>query len=41
VNGDRKKAAEILGISLKTVYNRLKHYGVDHPALPGGRSRGS
>jgi len=41
VNGDRRAAAEILGISLKTVYNRLKQYGVDDQALPGGRARGS
>jgi len=41
VNGDRRTAAEILGISLKTVYNRLKQYGLDHPTLPGGRVRGS
>ena len=31
VNGDRKTAAELLGISLKTVYNRLKEYGLDSP----------
>ena len=30
VNGDRRAAAEILGISLKTIYNRLKEYGLDH-----------
>jgi DNA-binding NtrC family response regulator len=26
--GDKKKTAEVLGISLKTLYNRLKKYGV-------------
>ncbi|HEX2758651.1 MAG TPA: sigma-54 dependent transcriptional regulator, partial [Thermoanaerobaculia bacterium] len=41
VNGDRRTAAELLGISLKTVYNRLKQYGLDHHTLPGGRPRGS
>ncbi len=41
VNGDRRTAAELLGISLKTVYNRLKEYGLDHHTLPGGRARGS
>ena len=41
VNGDRRTAAELLGISLKTVYNRLKQYGLDHQTLPGGRARGS
>jgi DNA-binding NtrC family response regulator len=41
VNGDRKTAAEMMGISLKTVYNRLKEYGLDHHSLPGGRARGS
>jgi two-component system response regulator AtoC len=41
VKGDRKTAAELLGISLKTVYNRLKEYGLDHSKLPGGRARGS
>ena len=40
VNGDRRAAAEMLGVSLKTVYNRLKEYGLDHGALPGGRARG-
>jgi DNA-binding NtrC family response regulator len=37
---NKTRAAEILGISLKTVYNRLKEYGLDHGALPGGRARG-
>jgi DNA-binding NtrC family response regulator len=41
VNGDRRAAAEMLGISLKTVYNRLKEYGIDHGSLPGGRTRGA
>jgi DNA-binding NtrC family response regulator len=36
VNGDRRTAAELLGISLKTVYNRLKQYGLDHNTLPRG-----
>ena len=39
--GERLDAVELLGISLKTVYNRLKHYGLDQPTLPGGRARGS
>ena len=39
VKGDRKTAAELLGIGLKTVYNRLKEYGLDHHTLPGGRAR--
>jgi DNA-binding NtrC family response regulator len=26
--GDKRKAAEVLGVSLKTLYNRLKVYGV-------------
>jgi transcriptional regulator with GAF, ATPase, and Fis domain len=41
VKGDRKTAAELLGIGLKTIYNRLKEYGLDHHTLPGGRARGS
>jgi hypothetical protein len=41
MKGDRKTAAQLLGISLKTIYNRLKKYGLDHPTLPGGRARGS
>jgi transcriptional regulator of acetoin/glycerol metabolism len=41
VKGDRKRAAELLGISLKTIYNRLKKYGLDPPTPPGGRARGS
>jgi len=39
VKGDRRTAAELLGVSLKTIYNRLKEYGLDQ--TPGGRSRGS
>jgi two-component system, NtrC family, response regulator AtoC len=27
-SGDKKKAAEILGVSLKTIYTRCKEYGV-------------
>ncbi len=41
VEGDRKTAAELLGISLKTIYNKLKKYGLDPPTPPGGRARGS
>jgi Bacterial regulatory protein, Fis family len=41
VKGDRTTAAELLGISLKTIYNRLKKYGLDPHATPGGQARGS
>ena len=41
VKGERKTAAALLGISLKTIYNRLKKYGLDHHRLPGGPARGS
>ena len=41
VNGDRKAAAAILGISLKTVYNRLKQYGLDRGAHSGEPARDS
>ena len=40
VNGNRRRAAAILGISLKTVYNRIKEYGLDDPAAPGGSRPG-
>jgi DNA-binding NtrC family response regulator len=33
--GDKKKAAEILGISLKTLYNRLSVYEAGRAALAG------
>lgn len=26
MDGDKKRAAEVLGVSLKTLYNRLKSY---------------
>ena len=29
VKGDRRVAAELLGVSLKTIYNRLKQYGLE------------
>jgi len=41
VKGDRRMAAELLGVSLKTVYNRLKHYGLDPPTPSRERSPGS
>ncbi len=41
VNGNRRRAAEILGISLKTVYNRIKEYGFEGPADPEGSRPGS
>jgi DNA-binding NtrC family response regulator len=31
-DGDKPKAAEVLGISLKTLYNRLKQYETEEPA---------
>ena len=39
--GERLDAVELLGISLKTVYNRLKKYGLDQPTLPGERAPGA
>ncbi len=41
LKGDRRRAAELLGISLKTVYNRLKEYGLDRPDPLGKPARGS
>jgi DNA-binding NtrC family response regulator len=32
MNGDKKAAAEILGISLNTLYNRLNAYDTKDPA---------
>jgi Bacterial regulatory protein, Fis family len=39
VKGDRKTAAGLIGISLKTIYNRLKKYGLDPPKPPRGQVR--
>ncbi len=37
--GNRQKTAETLGVSVKTVYNKLKQYDIDHEALtPGNES---
>ena len=29
VKGNKKQAAEMLKISLKTIYNKMKQYGID------------
>jgi DNA-binding NtrC family response regulator len=34
VNGDKKRAAEILGISVKTIYNRLNVYEAAETLVP-------
>lgn len=33
-NGDKTKSARALGVTIKTVYNRLKAYGIDATARP-------
>jgi two-component system response regulator HydG len=37
LNGDKLKAARMLGIGKTTLYRKLKEYGIaEHPAAPGG-----
>ena len=31
--GNKRRTADVLGVSLKTVYNKLVAYGVDSPLL--------
>jgi DNA-binding NtrC family response regulator len=38
--GHREKTAEILGVSMKTLYNRLREYGGDEGAQPRGAEVG-
>lgn len=35
-NGDKRKAAQTLGVSLKTLYNRINAYRADHATSPFG-----
>jgi DNA-binding NtrC family response regulator len=40
-DGQKERTAAVLGVSLKTLYNRLKEYAVDTPPKGNGGSHGA